>query len=407
MTLVQRVMHAPENIIVALCQANRRLCARICRHLCDEPGVAANLALTRKLVEHNAASAALRAMFERRRMEHEHAHPLPRERSSRLPRVVAVTQRQRQSPASAPPLPTGDAVEAVDTEEDDGGQATAADYTAMVQCMAKRFGLSLTVVGTGEYFRANDLDLVVTVTERLSLDDAYEHVRERTGWTCDGASGNTGVRLLRGCSDDGVPIEAQVWRGPDECTGDVERKTQRALQLADCIRRQAHSRNKRDIRLLHAWAECANIKGHLLSRLPGVAITCIAITCGRHRDDDGDINTERRVRTLLRAFREALEARGQPIIDFDNDFFVPHSSGERPAWPLQVIAQGVNVADRLTTRTTRFIHLMIGCAQCATDGELMIPNTMHSAARAWCPAATFAHTRVQHRKDSARDRRQD
>ena len=86
---------------------------------------------------------------------------------------------------------------------------------------------------------------------------------------------------------EGYDVDVQVWRGfcEEGCPTDL---TQRAVRINARIINGVDDTMRRCVRVLHGWANCAMIKGHCLCRLPGVAVTCLALLTACDRSDDAD-----------------------------------------------------------------------------------------------------------------------
>ena len=222
---------------------------------------------------------------------------------------------------------------------------------------------SVALIGSSIHFAAdNDMDIVICVPDAETLEEAYEKVRTRTGWDpqYDCVTGEH-VAVLHGVFENHL-MDAQVWRGVADASV-AEAETARALALAERMRTHTDACCRRHVRLLHRWAEGAQLKGHRLGKLPGVAITCMAIvaSCQVHdRSTEGE-DEDANVLPLLKALR-AMCVQSAPVVDFDNlcDHSTSGSNGRneshtRASEALKVVVDERNVANRLTRGSTRHI----------------------------------------------------
>ena len=216
---------------------------------------------------------------------------------------------------------------------------------------------SVALIGSSIHFAsANDMDIVICVPEAETLEEAYEKVRTRTGWDpqYDCITGEH-VAVLHGVFENQL-MDAQVWRGAADASV-AEAETARALALAERMRTHTDACCRRHVQLLHRWAESAQLKGHRLGKLPGVAITCMAIvaSCQVHdRSTEGE-NEDVNVLPLLNALC-AMCVQSAPVVDFDN--LCDHgrtTCHTRASEALKVVVDERNVANRLTRGSTRHI----------------------------------------------------
>jgi hypothetical protein len=212
--------------------------------------------------------------------------------------------------------------------------------------LSRKFsGLEMDLIGSGLLMETGDLDVVVTIGA-ATLRDAVDHVMHITGWEPQ-HNEFEGDRLviLSGSTEDGVRIDAQVWRG-DKTLSFSERRTASALGLAKRLSLTASEENLSGVRLLHEWCNVTNCKGHLLCRLPGVAVTCGAITLNR-------FESQATLETVLRHFRDALHCTA-PRIDFDA-LEATSRTDEVCSVALNVVVDRENCASRMSTGTTRHL----------------------------------------------------
>ena len=215
-------------------------------------------------------------------------------------------------------------------------------HHGLVERMRVHYDLDCELIGSGIFFDTGDVDVVVRVRDAGSLEEAYETVIARTGWTpsYDRVTGDH-VAVLEGVFE-GIPLDAQVYREGVSLSR-AEFETHRALCLARTLECQTDEKHREHVRALHAWFVCAKVKGHRLCRLPGVGVTCAAIVLSCRETGD-----------LLGRLRDAL-SHETPCIDFDQ-CDEPATQGVRCTTPLAVLVERSNVATRMTRSTTR--HLL-------------------------------------------------
>ena len=225
----------------------------------------------------------------------------------------------------APPVPaspTEDDTETVDVTAAFACLDTTAapseehNHIALAARMASELAIDVTLIGSGIFFAARDMDVVIRWSPKVSLSDAYEAVAAATGWSLVNVVDGEHTAILSGTFD-GVPVDAQVWRGAPAATR-AEMRTAAAIAMSNRLEHETDTYVQRCIRLLHRWGDVALIKGHLLCRLPGIAITILAIAFGR-RDGHGygDSADDALLRRLLVRFDMRL--RGVPIVSIDDD----------------------------------------------------------------------------------------
>lgn len=239
--------------------------------------------------------------------------------------------------------------------------AVAHDLThhSLVRTLEAHLGLPVHLFGSGVFCAASDADVVITMEAAPSLQQAYDEIQEKMGWTpCYNRVRDDRVAVLRGTFR-GVRIDAQIWRGPMQCTTPSERDTARALALAARLVAGADAACVQRLRKLHAWATATSLKGHQLCRMPGLAVTCFAIVFGCHSVAS---SAEEDVRGTLAQWRTALTTRS-PVVDFDKQAVIGTPDGHRCHRALDVRVDGRNVATRMIPATTR--HLLDILAFCA------------------------------------------
>jgi hypothetical protein len=245
-----------------------------------------------------------------------------------VPAVAAKLQRRRRNKKSVESVPQADDVHVVCT------------HAARVRRMAARYGLDIQLIGSGIFFDESDVDVVITY-DAPDLSAAYEAVRAATGWTpCYDAIKGRAVAVFSGVFE-GVHVDAQVWRGRAETP--AERLTSQALCLAKRLETEACAATKSLVRFLHQWTCAASLKGHVLCRLPGVAVTCIAVVLGCR----GQLTQT----SALEQLRGALTCQ-DPAIDFDS-CTVREGCAGRCLTSLAVHVNGSNCAARMSAATSR------------------------------------------------------
>ena len=250
----------------------------------------------------------------------------------------------------------------------------------MCHDIAQRFSLDVQLIGSGVFWKGKDIDIIVCVPEAQSLEDAVDYVVQKTGWTLTTASPNADhIKLLQG-THEGMPIDAQVWRGesPKTQMTNAEKKTARALELTRKLRHEGWCL-RHSIRLLHAWFEAAGLKNHMLCGMPGIAITSIAIALAARcylKDADDSFH----LRTLLKRLVDALST-SMPCIDLEEG--VAHVSAYKgmPSTALQVTAYGTLLNTRTTASTTRTLYTMATYALQQSDSNLLLPNVYNAHRR--------------------------
>ena len=269
-------------------------------------------------------------------------------------------------------------------------------YHGLVTRMAGDFGLAITLIGSGIFYRARDADVVVCVKNAASLQAAYDAVVERTGWVPTERV-VTGERLvvLHG-SYEGVPVDAQVHRqGEDDggyggsgggCGTVSEALTRSALQVSACLEQGLDVERRAAVQVMHEWAHVAGEGGHQLCRLPGIALTCIAVVATRADSRQVVSGRTHRLRRLLEALCATLRCSA-PVVDLGTQTM---SDCEQPGFAqrgaapsqvaLRVLVNGggdedrpasVNVASRMTGATTRELLATVAAALQRPDEALL------------------------------------
>lgn len=207
-----------------------------------------------------------------------------------------------------------------------------------------------TLIGSGIFYNGSDIDIVVHVPDTDTLEDAYDVVQQLTGWEKQYDRISTEhIAVLKG-EFDGIRVDAQIWRGIHSSLERTraEEETHRALTLTRTLIQKTDARLRRMVNEFHGYMSRLGLKGHLLCRLPGVAVTCMAIAIAR---TDGVTC----IQTLMGRVRMHMET-DIPYFHLDSDNDVPPKYKSRPTCSVQVIVNEVNVASRITAATTR--HLL-------------------------------------------------
>ena len=151
---------------------------------------------------------------------------------------------------------------------------------------------------------------------------------------------------------------------------------------------RAHARH------LHAVLGRLGLKGHRLGRLPGVAVTVLAILLTRRGAD----TRARRHAALLGALRDLLR-REAPVADLDALEVSRGEGAGRPTAPLRVVAHEIDLASRLTACTTR--HLLDAVAHAAALPHADAALGGAAAAARWRDATMLRCARVRPRSAAA------
>jgi len=146
-----------------------------------------------------------------------------------------------------------------------------------VQTLSANIGLRCDLIGSGTIFEAYDIDVAITVPwEGMTLDGAYRHVASKTGWKLVGTATGRSVVILTGTLDT-FKLDVQVWRGSDLSDTVAETRTKRAIEFAKILQTHMSPQLCKIVRDMHAWTECTQLKGHRICKLPGIAVTVLAI----------------------------------------------------------------------------------------------------------------------------------
>ena len=258
----------------------------------------------------------------------------------RAPAATSMHPPAPVAPSSMPPAPSGTP-----------GTAT---HQSRVAALAQSYpAFSFVLIGSGVFRDTGDLDVAVAVPGTVSLEEAYHRFGTATGWRRRGVVGAR-ITIFTGFTQDGVPVDAQVWRGAsaEHDYEPAEVLTRHAIALTARITDQISPWTRECARQLHAWADAAGAKGHLLCRLPGIAITCLAIVLSARGATE---------RLALEALRDWI-TQDFPRVDLDR---VDITSGEGrmgcTSIP-KVIVNEQNCASRLTLLTARHMADLLQAA---------------------------------------------
>lgn len=236
-------------------------------------------------------------------------------------------------------------------EEETGTDGTHDGVVSRIASDVFQNAYECTLIGSGIFYNGSDVDIVVHVPDVDSLEAAYELVERTTGWRrrYDRVSTER-IAVLRG-EFEGHKVDAQVWRGVHALERTrAEEETHRALTLTRMLREKTDAHLRHMVHQFHIFADRVGFKGHCHCRLPGVAVTCMAIVVARN-------GTVMSLPSMLERVRMHLET-DVPCFDIDDekDTTGPQPRRDRPVCAVQVIVNEVNAASRMTACVTR--HLL-------------------------------------------------
>jgi hypothetical protein len=245
-----------------------------------------------------------------------------------------------------------------------------------------------TLIGSGIFYNGSDVDIVVHVPDVDSLEVAYELVERMTGWRRQYDRVSTEhIAVLRG-EFEGHKVDAQVWRGVHSLERTrAEEETHRALTLTRSLREKTDVYLRHMVHEFHIFMDHVGFKGHCHCRLPGVAVTCMAIVVARN----GTVSS---LSSMLEHMRTHLEM-DVPCFKLDGDDGTdgPQQRRDRPVCAVQVIVNEVNAASRMTTCVTR--HLLDTIAWSLHAHRTTSP-------RAWRARQMITCLRMRPQHDSSR-----
>lgn len=317
---------------------------------------------------------------------------VPPQRSPRADGKLVRSKRRRKPKAvrRGEEIKGGDAL--VPSELHPASTDTATTHGALVSRLAKTYDLECELIGSGVFFTSSDADIVITI-DADTLDGAYEMVVAKTGWVRAYDTLGERVAVLHGVFE-GVAIDAQVRRPASRLLTPAEHRTEAAVGLAHCMQMQSDHVRRTLVKALHEWVTLAGLKGHQFCRLPGVAITCIAILLSSHLRDTAKDDAYR----ILEALRGCL-THTAPHMHFSNQSVVP-ADGQRPTTGLVVTVNGeVNLASRMTSATTR--HLLDSLAYGISKPKAFMSSATYSQ---WRDATMITCLRFRAIKAAERDR---
>ncbi len=239
-------------------------------------------------------------------------------------------------------------------------------------CIGKRVDMHAELIGSGVFSDMGDADVVLTLSDpNESLDDAYARVAKLLNLkACFDKVSRDHVAVLTGVLE-GVKVDVQIWSGRVGCKAESE--TERALLLARRLALEADGLRRRHVRALHEIFHVAQLKSHRLCRVPGVAVTVLAIALSCHipnkeADDEVDEHSERRI--MVRALRTALGYES-PCVCLTNT--TGNGNTGRCLVPLQVYLEDETqcLATRLTACGTRH---MLDAIAFASNANVWSPN---------------------------------
>lgn len=239
------------------------------------------------------------------------------------------------------------------TENDRGSPVQRFDNPKCVACL-KRLREWIPeyhweVIGSSVFFDGTDVDVVAVVDSESTLREVYDTVLSRTLFSRSyDFVDEEHVAILHGTFDEfpDINVDLQVCRKRGSSVAEIA--SRRAIALTKRLQKEVDEDVRQTICLLHQWCANVQLKGHKLCRLPGIAVTCIAITlaCRKRKPT---------LNFLLHYLRDIL-MHSWCVIDFDAQEC--RTSGERlcPCEPLAVHVHGRNVTSRMTVAGTR--HLL-------------------------------------------------
>lgn len=231
---------------------------------------------------------------------------------------------------------------------------TPATHHSVVAELSKKWPqFQWTLIGSGIFFNSSDADVVVHV-DAPSLRDAYVAVENATGFHRMGIVDGQRLCTLHSTWN-GIPLDVQVTRHAAETPSEIE--TWNALSLGKRLQNESSHVMRENVRCMHEWCNAANLKGNRRCKLPGVAVTCMAVTLTVRRNVAS-------ITFLLESLRHIVGSQ-TPCINFDAwDDEVGPLESRRPESPLAVIVNEKNVAQRVTVAWT--LHLLDTVAFAAT-----------------------------------------
>ena len=255
-------------------------------------------------------------------------------------------------------------------EEAAAAPASCAAATVVVTELRERFGddgAEWHVIGSSAFSRGGkDVDLVLEVPADASLTDVYADAAQRLRLTLQRRVSEERVNLLTG-QVLGHSVDLQIVRRTFATTG--ENLSRSAMAIAKLFEESMDRSLVLAVEAMHGFFDCAGLKSHILCRVPGVAVTCVAVilaaTC-----------SFRKLPHMLRALRERL-THSMPSFDLDEV-----ESGRsfikttvcRPRSPLTVRVRKQNLLTRMTAACTRHLLDTVAFACSLGADDLLRPE---------------------------------
>jgi hypothetical protein len=264
------------------------------------------------------------------------------------------------------------------------------NHIPLLEKIRSMYPFHFDLIGSGFFTDEGDVDLVITVTDGVtSLQEAYQLVIDKTGWIpCYTSITGEHVAILVG-EVDGVSIDAQIWRGDKyEHLSKSEELTRNALELSERLLCEVDTSTEEHIRWLHSWSVASSMKGHCFCRLPGVAVTTIAITIGCQTSGGSS--------SMLKELYDRMTCPA-PYFNLDGPLNEAVLVKERCVVPLIVVVNNDNCATRMTIATTR--HMLDTLAFTLTlHRDLQMQKEVYHT---WRRRTMIRCARLQPRTDSS------
>lgn len=245
--------------------------------------------------------------------------------------------------------------------------APGTHHNVLTMLRARWSDITWTLIGSGIFSDESDVDVVAVVDmEQLGdcgegvarLRRAYEYVQQRTEFEQRGEVDGLRVCTLHASldvHDRSLPLDVQVMVGGRSPSTDSEESTVRAITLANRLEAEADAAMRENVRNVHRWFLCTDLKGNGRCHLPGVAVTCLAvnITCGMSQ----------RTPSFAHILYLLAERMSQEYPAVNLDAWEGHTTvkqeRQRARSPVRVIIDERNVALRITTSWTRHLCDML------------------------------------------------